>query len=149
MLASISTNLDDIQSSINRIEPIIHSYQKDEHAAVMKCKKETEYINNSINDCITILKDFDIILGNKFLASEHSSEKTKNVIFEKRRIFLNIYQELFTLLNNISDEIVVHNSNLDGFNIFREDFMEIYDEMNETLPLIQIQTASLRNQLRL
>lgn len=149
MLASINANLEDIQTSINRIKPIVNSYQKDEQAAVMKCKKEIEYINNTINDCMTILKDFDLSLGNKYLASENSAEKSKNTIFEKRHKFLKIYQELLTLLNNLADEIVEHNGNLDDFNIFREDFRKIYDEINETLPLIKNQTAALRIQLRL
>ncbi|MDD4527679.1 MAG: hypothetical protein PHF25_06565 [Candidatus Margulisbacteria bacterium] len=149
LFKTLTHTLRNIQHSLDRTDPILHEYQKDEVVSVQILQIEINYIESSLELCLTKLENFEKLLGEKYLATiDKGTRKTKNAIYKKRRIFLAHYNllnsELFSLL-----DLIKQNPSYIEEKAERVDFLDTYTETQNRLDYILDLLNATRKSLKL
>lgn len=148
LFKTLTHSFKNIEKAMNRLDPILHSYRQDEKAAILEIQNEINYIKASIELCLSTLEDFEKSLGNKYLSAFNTTKaRTKNAIYEKRKIFLEQYVSIASELFELID--LIENNNLDESDVSRDDFLKTYNEIQEITDGLKISLMQTKIKLRI
>lgn len=154
LIKSLNQQITKIQVSLARVTSLFLSNKNNGKFKKSQYLTEFTKIEEYINSCLKTLDSFKLEIENLYIESTSSHKRTRTAIYNKLRIFFNIYHHLVRELNYLHDDLEVENAYQESFAYSDKQpklqgYVDLQEETNDTILLIQGKLALFKNKLHL